>query len=761
MMADLEESSREGESVVIGQHKTTCGECTKELKNPHLLCCLHSVCAECLPNMAMEGDCVKCGQCGDTSTHCSSSKVFDSECRADIVHCVPVSNGPLSRYMEGMKIVEKVAKNAPIPCGNKRCRSADSASTVYCTNCGTFMCKSCNLGHEVSAPFADHIVNTLKEIGSLSPEDYQETFSKNAPPNTCPQHSGKVLEYSCEVCNLLMCQACTVDRKSSHTPVFLSTEVADRLTQFIKITHEAAVCFDKKCEKIEKKFQNQIRTVDEMKEAALVNIDTAFQTIHEAVEKRKEELRRQVITTAEEKKRTINSKLVVAEREKETSANAKSSLEFLLSSGSSHDVLACKDLVQTHQSVVTSKWCQEELESTVSCMLTFDPRDCDAVLQALEVFGVVVDGACPVKCRVEPKPEHLQSSGSDPVTLKLTTFDSKDIVCKRGGDKIEGFVVSKSPIPGPAIKVRVVDDNSGRYTLSLPSTYYGECHLSIRVNGSEIRGSPFALRLSRNVKDIKLPKGRLQFPHQPSGVYGVARSQNGTIFVSDHNKHEIHVFSKERKHMRVFGQKGSGEGQLNEPYGLAVDSEGLVYVANYYNSRVEVLREDGTFVRQIGAGQLKYPKNVTINNQQIYVVDTYNHRISIYTKQDQLVRHIGERGSGPGQFKWPGAVVFSPDGDMYISDTYNNRMQVLDVNGQFKREFGNGELKNPRDLVITADGDVFVADKGSNHVTVFRDHGSAHHLVHTFEVKNPRGLAIISNGDIVVTDDSNKQVVIF
>ena len=656
-----------------------------------------------------------------------------------------------------MKIVGKVAKNVPISCGNKRCRSADSVSTVYCVDCGTFMCKSCILGHEVSAPFEDHTVKTLKEISSLSSQDCQEIFSKTASSNTCPQHRGKVLEYSCEQCDLLMCQACAVDRKSSHAPVFLSDEVADLLTQSIKMAHQTAVCFDKKCEKIEKNFQNQMRTVDNMKEAALIDINTAFQTIQEAVEKRKEELRRQVIATAEEKKRTIRSKLVVAEREKEISANAESSLKLLLSSGSSHDVLACKDLVQTHQSAVTSKWCQEELGSTVSSMLTFDPRDRDAVVKVLEVFGVVVDGACPVKCTVEPKPEHLQSNGSDPVTLKLTTFDSKGVACKRGGDKVEGFVVSKSPIVGPAIKARVVDDNSGRYTLSFPSTYCGECELSIRVNGNEIRGSPFALRLSRNVKDIQVPKGRLQFSHQPRGVYGVATSQNGTIFISDYSKQEINVFSKERKHMRVFGQKGNGEGQLNTPYGLAVDSGGLVYVANYYNSRVEVLKEDGTFVRQIGAGQLKYPKNVTVYNQQVYVADTYNHRISSYTMQGQLVRHIGERGSGPGQFKWPGSVAFSPDGDMYISDTYNNRIQVLDLNGQFKEEFCKSELKNPRDLVITADGDVFIADKSN----IFRSSGSAHHLVHTFEVKSPRGLGIINNGDILVTDDSNKQVVIF
>ena len=757
----MEESSREGEPVVIVHHKTTCGECNKELKNPHLLCCLHSVCAECLPNMVVEGEHVKCGQCGDTSTHCSSSKMFNSECRADIVHCVPVSNSPLSRYMEVMKIVKEISTKAAIPCGTKKCQNPQSV--VYCNECGLFLCERCHSPHEMLDIFDNHHPILLSKIPSLSSEDLHSLFLPNSvSPNTCPQHRGKVLEYICEQCDLLMCQVCAVDLKPPHNPKHISTKpnVANRYTQSIKKAHQAAVCFHKKCKKIEKDFQSQIRTVDEMKETALVDIDTAFQTIHKAVQKRREELRRQVITTAEEKKRAIMSKLVVAEREKETSANAESSLKFLLSSGSSHDVLVCKDLIQTHQSVVTSKWCQEELESTVSCMVTFDPRESDAVFQALEVFGVVVDGTCPVKCTVEPKPEHLQSNGTDPVTLKLTTFDSKGIACKRGGDKVEGFVVSKPPIPGPAIKARVLDDNSGRYTLSFPSMYYVECELSIRVNGSEIRGSPFAVKLSRNVKDIKVPKGHLQFPHQPGGVWGVATSQNGIIFVSDKNNHKIHVFSKERKHMRVFGQEGRGEGQLDRPFGLAVDSGGLVYVANFGNNRIEVLREDGAFVRQIGAGQLNHPWNVTINNHQVYIADTWNHRISIYTMQGQCVRHIGEHGSGPGQFDHPSAVTFSPDGDMYVAEWNNCRVQVLDANGQFKREFGKGELSCPRDLVITADGDVLVADHYNNRVAVFDSRGNVNNL-RSFEVKSARGLVIDSDGDILVTDYDNKQVVIF
>jgi DNA-binding beta-propeller fold protein YncE len=129
--------------------------------------------------------------------------------------------------------------------------------------------------------------------------------------------------------------------------------------------------------------------------------------------------------------------------------------------------------------------------------------------------------------------------------------------------------------------------------------------------------------------------------------------------------------------------------------------------------------------------------------------------------QGQLVRHIGEPGSGPGQFNLPIAVAFSPDGDMYVSDNHNHRIQVLDMNGQFKREFGKGQLKHPHDLVITADGDVLVADIGKSHVAVFDCYGTNSNIAHSFHMNNPFCLAIDSDGDLLVTCGIYEQVVIF
>ena len=761
-------SRQDDQEPVTVEPDVTCGDCKRELNNPYLLCCLHSVCKGCLSTLEVKDGRLKCTQCGDTSTHCNDRKMLESECRVDSLHYVPVSNGPLARYIEGMKIVQKVTKNVPIPCGNKRCKSGDTPSTMFCTDCTKFMCERCYCGHEVVDTFEDHIVKTLEEMRSLTPQDIQTLSPKSTTPITCPQHNGKILEYCCEQCNVLMCQACAVDRKSSHVPVFLDASVSHGHTQSVKIARQTAVCYERKYQKIEKDFQTQIRTVDEMKEATLHDINTAFQNIHQVVDERKEELCRQVISIAEEKKHTISSKLSAAKREKEMSANTQSSFQFLLTSGSSYDVIASKDLVQTQQSVLTSKWCQEEFEHTVSQVVTFNPTNQDVLLKSIREFGIVESGACPVNCTVEPKPETAQFNRFDQITLKLNTFDSKNIQCMRGGDNVDAFLRPKSPIPGPAIKARVVDDENGQYTLSFPITYPGECDLSILVNGSDVRGSPFGVdflpklkpgELNKNVAELGANRGHLNFPQQPGCPWGIAVAPNGHTFIADCSTHQIHVFDEQRKHIRSFGQQGSGNGQLNSPSGIAVDAGGLVYVCNNGNSRIEIFRTNGTFVKQFSVGHLSYHYGVTVNNKQVYVADSGNHRISIFTLEGRLVHTIGSQGSGPGQFSCPNAVAISPDGDMYVTDYNNHRVQVFSPDGVFQREFGKRQLNYPRDILLTADGHVLVADTGNNRVVIFNTTGQ---VIHSFQVgSRPSGLAIDHNGDLLVTLYGDKQVAIF
>ena len=163
----------------------------------------------------------------------------------------------------------------------------------------------------------------------------------------------------------------------------------------------------------------------------------------------------------------------------------------------------------------------------------------------------------------------------------------------------------------------------------------------------------------------------------------------------------------------------------------------------------------------VGVGHLSQPWGVTIHNRHVYVTESGNHRISVFTLDGQLIRTIGSQGSGPGQFNSTSAVAFAPDeeGDMYVVDYENSRVQVFSANGVYQRQFGKGHLQNPLDIIVTADRHVIVADQSNYRVVIFNTMGQ---LIHSFQVGScPYGLAIDHNGELLVTLYNTKQVAVF
>ena len=178
-----------------------------------------------------------------------------------------------------------------------------------------------------------------------------------------------------------------------------------------------------------------------------------------------------------------------------------------------------------------------------------------------------------------------------------------------------------------------------------------------------------------------------------------------------------------------------------------MDTDGLVYIANKGNGRVEVFKEDGSFVRQIGVGQLENPWNVTIYGDRLFIPDTANHRVLTFNTSGELTQTIGGRGGGPGQFRSPTAVAVY-NNELFITDYLNNRVQVLSVNGQYNRELLKDQVRWPIDILITPDGEVLIADLGNHSVAIFNTSGD---LLHRLDVPVPRGLAINTNSELLVT----------
>ena len=216
--------------------------------------------------------------------------------------------------------------------------------------------------------------------------------------------------------------------------------------------------------------------------------------------------------------------------------------------------------------------------------------------------------------------------------------------------------------------------------------------------------------------------------------------------------------------------------QLGEPYGMAVDSKGNLYVAdqkvgavfifNTETREVELIKnkEHAHFVRIIGLAMddndrlfvsdpglrhiivfnaahkaedvitdgLVEPGNLALDreNRLLYVSDINLDQVLVYDADTlRLKRKIGTTGhnhelTSPGNFAKPTGIAVDEDGNLYVCDTLNNRIEVFDADGTFIRAFGKsgdgpGYFARPKGIAIDSDGHIWVADGMQDRVQVF------------------------------------------
>jgi hypothetical protein len=179
-----------------------------------------------------------------------------------------------------------------------------------------------------------------------------------------------------------------------------------------------------------------------------------------------------------------------------------------------------------------------------------------------------------------------------------------------------------------------------------------------------------------------------------------------------------------------WGSYGTGDGEFANPVGVAVASDGSVYVADYDNSRIQKFTSAGVFVSQWGTfgtgdGEFQNPHGVTVaSDGSVYVADIDNSRIQKFTSAGVFVSQWGTFGTGDGEFSEPTGVAVASDGSVYVADLDNHRIQKFTSAGVFVSQWGtfgtgDGEFAEPFGVAVASDGSVYVADLGNHRIQKF------------------------------------------
>ena len=162
----------------------------------------------------------------------------------------------------------------------------------------------------------------------------------------------------------------------------------------------------------------------------------------------------------------------------------------------------------------------------------------------------------------------------------------------------------------------------------------------------------------------------------------IAQDPKGFIYVGEYGDcQRIQKFTVDGVYVTEFGKHGSNEGEFQRPSGIAWQ-DGLVYVVDAFNDRIQVFEDGGKFVRVINlpekSAPLEYPYDIRLDrNNQIYVIENKAARLTVMRLDGTIVGRYGRPGRGMDQFYQPWDLTVLSDGRILVADTGNHRLVEL------------------------------------------------------------------------------------
>ena len=261
-------------------------------------------------------------------------------------------------------------------------------------------------------------------------------------------------------------------------------------------------------------------------------------------------------------------------------------------------------------------------------------------------------------------------------------------------------------------------------------------------------------------------------PTTLSDPFGVVIGEDGTVYFADAgNSNLIRKISPEGV-VTTFagGSEGFADGagtqaSFNTPSGLAIDTEGNLYVADTGNNRIRKITVEGIVTTVAGDGNAGYadgpaaqarfngPISVALDKQtNLYVADTYNDRIRKISTDGQVTTI-----ATTALFDTPCGLVVASDGSVIVADTGNRQLRKITPDGNVSTVTVNTDLSRPLGLAITHDNFLYVTDLDRSNLIQVAPDGSTYIVASGFI--QPTGVAVNPTiHELQVADSGNYLV---
>ena len=579
----------------------------------------------------------------------------------------------------------------------------------------------------------------------------------NEDRNTkCNDHNEPIKVY-CETCQELICRDCTISQRHQNHKYKLITECYPDHHQEIEAD---LTTVKRKVADINTAVTNLItreREVTKQGEDVKKQIHTHSQLIINLVQQSERQLVQQVDTVVQQK-----IQLLTKQREE-----AETVLKQLK---------GCEEFVEQSLKVGSQQQILREKQNMVQVMTTVNQDVNPVVFQPIEEANITFtsnqtlvdtyEGIGELKSTPFGKSVLVKNAcyvgKKSTITLNLQTRDESPLSVPLSLISCELSSADDSQL----ISCDINETKSGNYDISFTPHTRGKHQLTIRLGGVNIPGSPFILSPEMRGKPVNIISG-LNSP------YGVVITKNEEIVVVERNANRITILNKEGKKVKSFGTK---EGQFTNPRGVAISHDGHILVTDQH--RLQKLTFEGDCVKSVGSsktgnGPLQFddPRGITVHptTGQIFIADTFNNRIQVLNKDLTYSHSFGQYGSSPEQFYHPYDMTFDNEGYLYVADSDNHCIKKFTSTGQYISTFSSygsnpGQIKDPT-FIIVDNNILYVSEWGNNHISIFDTNGC---FIHCFgkrgsgegEFDSPCGITVDSLGNLYISDTFNNRLVV-
>lgn len=208
--------------------------------------------------------------------------------------------------------------------------------------------------------------------------------------------------------------------------------------------------------------------------------------------------------------------------------------------------------------------------------------------------------------------------------------------------------------------------------------------------------------------------------------YGLA-AHGGRLYVCDMTAGDVKILDWAKK--TVSSLAAPRRLRLSKPVNITIAPDGTKFVADSGLGRVVAFGPDDSYLKSYTDPTGWTPTDVAVTANALFVVDIANHRIKKVDRASGAVSlFAGGAGSGPGQLFKPTNIAVDGDGNIYVADTINFRIQKFSPDGALIGGFGQlgqepGDFSRPKGLALDGSGLIYVVDAAFDNVQIFNTEG--------------------------------------